>query len=55
MAYLLGDTDELSEDMQTDIKRAGISHMVAVSGFHLGIIVGTVGKIFKKLSRFAAL
>lgn len=43
-AILLGDRSALDEDAQTEFRRAGISHLMAVSGFHLSLVTAlTVG------------
>lgn len=40
VAVLFGDTSLLSSADYTNLQRAGMSHMVAVSGMHLSILVG---------------
>lgn len=39
-AMLLGERDALSPTVKRDMSRLGLSHILAVSGLHLGIIVG---------------
>lgn len=39
-AMLLGERSELSPAVRRDMTRLGLSHILAVSGLHLGIIVG---------------
>jgi competence protein ComEC len=41
-ALLLGDRSDLSYDVRTDLKVAGISHVVAVSGLHVSILFSLV-------------
>lgn len=43
----------MSEELQAAIRIVGLSHMVVVSGYHLGLIVGLVKRIFRKVSRAA--
>lgn len=38
-AMFFGDKSELSDTARTDIKRSGISHLTAVSGMHLSLMV----------------
>jgi|GEM_PF-1628822 len=37
-AMLLGDKSKLDKDMKTDFAKAGLSHVLAISGLHIGII-----------------
>lgn len=39
-ALLLGDRGELSAVVKRDFRRLGVSHMLAVSGMHLSILIG---------------
>lgn len=48
-AVTLGDKQNLSEDIAISFKRAGLSHILAISGMHLSIISGVV---FTFLRRF---
>lgn len=41
-AMLLGDKQSLSEDVLLDFRRAGILHLMAVSGFHVALIAALV-------------
>ena len=52
-AVLLGDRNNLNPDFESDAKAAGITHMLVVSGMHLGIIFQLLSKIlsFLKLGR----
>ena len=54
LGYLTGDKSYLSEDLSTELKIVGLSHVVVASGFHLGIIIELAKKSFGKLSRFGA-
>ncbi len=40
MAMLLGDKDGLAEDEQLAFQRAGVAHLMAVSGLHVGFLLG---------------
>lgn len=44
-ALLLGDTDDLSYENDTDLKISGIRHVVAVSGLHVSILFSLVHSI----------
>ncbi len=46
---LFGDKTMLSPDQYNAYKMSGIAHMLAVSGLHVGIIVGLLSKLFKLL------
>ncbi len=48
-AILLGDRSNLNPEFESDAKTAGITHMLVVSGMHLGIIFGLLTKIFSAL------
>ncbi len=54
-SYLFGRSDLLSDSLSKSIRNVGLSHIVAVSGFHLGLILTASRKIFGKVSRFATL
>ncbi len=44
-AMLLGERDGISDAAERDLSRAGVSHLLALSGLHLSVIVGAVGWI----------
>ncbi len=48
-ALLLGNKDRLSNTVIRDFTRAGASHILALSGMHMSIIMGIFLFIFKKL------
>ncbi len=48
-AVLLGDKNNLSRDFENDSRLAGTTHMLVVSGMHLGIIFQLLSKIFNFL------
>ena len=48
-AVLLGDKEYLDPDFEKDSKVAGITHMLVVSGMHLGIIFQLLSKLFSAL------
>ena len=56
-ALMLGDKTELYQDesMQHALSRAGIMHMVAVSGMHIAVLVGMLLKLFGNTRRSAVL
>ena len=48
-ALLLGNRELLSDDTLRDFKRAGVYHMLALSGLHVAILIGVVDWLLKKL------
>lgn len=40
LALILGDQGEISQDMRRDFSRTGTSHLLAISGLHLGMLAG---------------
>ena len=42
MAMLLGDRSGLEEDQQADFQRAGVAHLMTVSGLHVGLLAGAL-------------
>ncbi len=55
-ALIIGDKSEISQAIREDFSRAGIAHILAVSGLHIGIISGLAFGLFQwLLSRFEIL
>lgn len=50
-ALLLGNKQLLSDTTQRDFRRAGASHILALSGLHMSIIMGLAMFIMKRLTR----
>lgn len=48
-ALLLGNKDDLSNESVRDFSRAGVSHILALSGLHTSILMGAIAFILKKL------
>ena len=48
-ALLLGNKDDLSDESVRDFSRAGVSHILALSGLHTSILMGAIAFILKKL------
>ena len=48
-AFLLGDRSELSLRLTRDFQRAGVSHMMAVSGLHIAILLGSAELVLRRL------
>lgn len=48
-AFLLGDTSDLSRTLIRDFRRAGVSHMMAVSGLHISILLGSVELLLRRI------
>lgn len=61
VAFLTGNKGHISDKLNSDFKYSGASHLMAVSGFHLTVIIGVVLFVLKKLrvndkiSSFAAI
>lgn len=54
MALITGDKSALPPGMYSAFQRSGISHVVAVSGLHIGFIAGLLALLLGKRSRLAA-
>ena len=48
-SFLVGDTSDLSALITRDFKRTGVSHLFAVSGLHISILIGAVELLLRKL------
>ena len=48
--FLTGNTSMIGSEVIRDFRRAGLSHLLAVSGLHLSVILGGIEVILKKLS-----
>ena len=46
---LVNDTSDISEKTKTDFKRSGTSHILAVSGTHIALLMGAVELILRKI------
>ncbi len=53
--YILGRKERFSDEMLVKIRRAGLSHLVAVSGFHLVALIDAPLKRLRKISRLFSL
>lgn len=51
-ALLLGQRQDISEDVYTSYTNAGVIHILAVSGLHVGIILFIISFVLKPLERF---
>ncbi len=47
--FLLGDTSDISVETVRNFRRTGLSHLFAVSGMHITLLLGTVDIILQKL------
>ena len=47
--FLLGDKGGISADILRDFRRAGVSHLLAVSGLHISVIMGAIELILRRL------
>ena len=48
---MFGDKSNLKKEVTAVFRKAGISHILAVSGLHAGIIMGALCFVFKKVKR----
>ncbi len=48
--FLLGDKSNMPSDVIKDFRRAGVSHLLAVSGFHISVLIGFAELIMRGLS-----
>jgi competence protein ComEC len=48
-ALLLGARSDISEDLNEAYSQSGITHILAVSGMHVGLVFTAIGFFFKKL------
>ncbi len=51
-ALLLGDKDNLSDDVMRSFSNTGAMHVLAVSGLHVGLILVVLNAILSQFSRF---
>lgn len=55
LGFLTGQKSYISSNFNEQLRRAGLSHIVVASGFHLAIVVSLARKFFSKISRFATI
>lgn len=48
VALIMGDRNNISDELYSNVKGAGVSHMLVVSGMHLGIICGFLINLLRK-------
>ena len=53
-ALLLGDKDNLTDDVMRSFSNTGAMHVLAVSGLHVGLILLVLNAILSKFSRFVS-
>ncbi len=46
--FLLGDTSDVSTETIRDFRRTGVSHLFAVSGLHISVLLGAVELLMRK-------
>lgn len=54
-ALVIGDREDISPELRTAFDRAGVGHLLAISGLHVGIIAAVAFALFRRLlnrSRF---
>ena len=47
--FLIGDTSDIPTSVIRDFRRTGVSHLFAVSGMHISILLGSVELVLRKL------
>lgn len=47
--FLIGDTSDIPINVIRDFRRSGVSHLFAVSGMHISILLGAVDLVLRKL------
>ncbi len=47
--FLIGDTENIPALVIRDFRRSGVSHLLAVSGMHISILLGAVELLFRRL------
>lgn len=50
-AMLCGNTSYVDKDIRTDMSRAGVGHVLAVSGLHVSVIAGFIAIVMKRFGR----
>lgn len=51
-AFIIGNTNLISDDVKESYQTNGISHLFAISGMHIGLIIFIINFIFKKVFQF---
>ncbi|CAN5211052.1 hypothetical protein BH23CHL1_BH23CHL1_01780 [soil metagenome] len=49
LGLLIGDDSGLSQAERSDLRRSGLSHLTAVSGWNVSVVVASVGALFRAL------
>ncbi len=52
IGFLAGVRSSIPKDLQDQLSRVGLTHIIAVSGYNLTIIVLAIGRLGKKLSKY---
>lgn len=54
MGLLVGSKSNINEELASDLRTVGLTHIIVASGFNLTVLVGVARKIFAKVSRYFA-
>lgn len=49
LSLFAGDRNHLSQELEEDFRKIGVSHVLALSGLHIGLLVWFFGSILKRL------
>lgn len=50
-ALIIGDKSEISEEFSASVRNAGVSHMLVVSGMHLGVVCGVLMNLINRRTK----
>ncbi len=48
--FFMGDTSDIAPEQIRDFRRAGLSHLLAVSGLHISVLLGAIELLLRKLT-----
>ena len=54
LGYLVGQRRNLPPDLDENLRRVGLVHVVVASGFHLSVLVRLTRRFFAKISKYSA-
>lgn len=51
-SFILGDTNYILDEINDDYRKIGISHLFAISGMHIGLIILLLSKLLNRLNKY---